>query len=76
MSVNSTARQFNEKNLVRLAEQTLQDTELEAKFLEIELGLTESMVMPIVDSSVVALQQLKGVGVRLRVDDFGADTPV
>ena len=69
VSVNLTARQFNEKNLVQRVKQTLQDTEVEAKFLE--LGLPESMVMRNVESSVVVLQQLKDAGVRLCVDDFG-----
>jgi len=69
VSVNLTARQFNEKNLVKLVEKTLQDTELEAKFLE--LGLTESTVTRNVESTVAVLLQLKEVGVRLCVDDFG-----
>src|SRR5687767_6953481 len=38
---------------------------------QIEMELTESMVMGNVDAAIAILQGLKSLGVRLSVDDFG-----
>jgi diguanylate cyclase (GGDEF)-like protein len=69
VSVNLSARQFKEKNLVKLVEQALRDTGLDAKFLDLEL--TESMLMENVESTMVTLRELKHMGVNLSIDDFG-----
>ncbi|MDB5341440.1 MAG: hypothetical protein JWN70_7059 [Planctomycetaceae bacterium] len=69
VSVNLSARQFKEKNLVKLVEQALRDTGLDAKFLDLEL--TESMLMQNVESTIVTLRELKHMGVSLSIDDFG-----
>ena len=69
VSVNLSARQFAQKNLVQSIATILQETGLEARFLEIEL--TESLVMTDVEHAIDMLQQLKLLGVKLSIDDFG-----
>jgi diguanylate cyclase (GGDEF)-like protein len=69
VSVNLSARQFKEKNLARMVEQTLQDTELDAIYLDLEL--TESMIMHNADSTIVVLRELNDMGVSISIDDFG-----
>jgi len=69
VSVNLSARQFRQQDLVRMVSRILEETRLEPAYLEMEL--TESMVMHNVDSAIATLQGLKSLGVRLSVDDFG-----
>ena len=69
VAVNLSARQFKDKTLVQLVGQVLQETGLDAKYLELEL--TESMVMQNVESTVTTLRDLKDMGVTLSIDDFG-----
>jgi diguanylate cyclase (GGDEF)-like protein len=69
VSVNLSARQFRQQDLVRMVSRILEETRLEPQHLEMEL--TESMVMHNVDSAIATLQGLKSLGVRLSVDDFG-----
>jgi diguanylate cyclase (GGDEF)-like protein/PAS domain S-box-containing protein len=69
VSVNLSARQFAQKNLVQSIADVLRDTGLEARYLEIEL--TESLVMTDVEHAIDMLQQLKLLGVKLSIDDFG-----
>jgi diguanylate cyclase (GGDEF)-like protein/PAS domain S-box-containing protein len=69
VSVNLSARQFAQKNLVQSIAAVLQETGLEPHYLEIEL--TESLVMTDVDHAIEMLRQLKLLGVKLSIDDFG-----
>ena len=69
VSVNLSVRQFRQEGLVRSVSRILQDTGLEPSQLEMEL--TESMVMGNVDQAIGVLQGLKQLGVALSVDDFG-----
>lgn len=68
VSVNLSAIQFNQPNLIDTIEAVLQKTGLEPHFLEVEI--TESMTTDI-DSTILMLQQLKKIGVRISIDDFG-----
>jgi len=69
VSVNLSARQFRAEGLVRSVSRILQETGLDPTNLEMEL--TESMVMHNVESAIATLQGLKSLGVGLSVDDFG-----
>jgi len=69
VSVNLSARQFRQQDLVRMVSRILEETGLDPAHLEMEL--TESMVMHNVDSAIATLQGLKSLGLRLSVDDFG-----
>jgi EAL domain-containing protein (putative c-di-GMP-specific phosphodiesterase class I) len=69
VSVNLSARQFRADGLVRSVSRALEETGLEPSQLEMEL--TESMVMHNVETAIATLQGLKSLGVGLSVDDFG-----
>jgi diguanylate cyclase (GGDEF)-like protein/PAS domain S-box-containing protein len=69
VSVNVSARQFRQDNLVRTIAEVLEETGLDARYLEIEL--TESMVMHDAAQFVAMLGEIKRLGVQISVDDFG-----
>ncbi|HWM43916.1 MAG TPA: EAL domain-containing protein [Burkholderiales bacterium] len=69
VSVNLSVRQFRQEGLVRTVSRILEETRLNPAQLEMEL--TESMVMGNVDAAIAVLQGLKQLGVALSVDDFG-----
>jgi EAL domain-containing protein (putative c-di-GMP-specific phosphodiesterase class I) len=69
ISVNLSARQFRQEALAKTIRQILVDTGVDAANLEIEL--TESMVMHNAAVAVAILQELKSLGVRVSIDDFG-----
>ncbi|MBX3665959.1 MAG: EAL domain-containing protein [Burkholderiales bacterium] len=69
MSVNLSARQMRNENLIRMIRNALEQSGFPAALLELEI--TESMVMSDVDRSVNILNAIKGLGVRIAMDDFG-----
>jgi diguanylate cyclase (GGDEF)-like protein len=69
VSVNLSARQFRQEDVVRTVKRILSDARLSPEHLEIEL--TESMVMHNVETAIGILRGLKSLGIRLSVDDFG-----
>lgn len=69
MSVNVSARQFKQNNLVDSIQSILNETGLKAEQLELEL--TESMIMNEIDVSFAVLAKIKSLGIKLSVDDFG-----
>ncbi len=69
ISVNLSARQFKQKDLVNSINHILHDTNLSADKFELEL--TESLVMNGVDESMKILHGIREAGVHLSVDDFG-----
>ena len=69
VAVNLSARQFGQAGLVELVAATLTETGLAAQDLEIEL--TESLVMADVEKAIRILRNLKAQGVQLAIDDFG-----
>lgn len=68
-TVNISARQFQQHNLLGVVEQALARARFPAECLELEI--TESAVMKDADETVKILRGLKDAGVRLSVDDFG-----
>ncbi len=69
VSINLSARQLIQEDLVTLVGQTLRHTQLDPAFLEIEM--TESLLMQDTDKTIHTLQALKALGIRLSIDDFG-----
>ena len=69
LSVNLSARQFQDPNLVQDIEQALAVCGLDPTSLVIEI--TESLLMFEPDVAIRKLRLLKDLGVRLAVDDFG-----
>ncbi|MEH2413610.1 putative bifunctional diguanylate cyclase/phosphodiesterase [Nostoc sp.] len=69
ISVNLSARQFEQPNLVDVVSQILQETGLKASYLELEV--TESFLMGDIERSINTLKQLRELGIWLALDDFG-----
>ena len=69
VSVNVSARQFRQDRFGKTVRQILSETGVDAEQLEIEI--TESMVMHDVQAAIRILHELKSLGVGLSVDDFG-----
>jgi diguanylate cyclase (GGDEF)-like protein/PAS domain S-box-containing protein len=69
ISVNLSARQFAQPDLVSQLAQVLKDTGLEARQLKLEM--TESLVMQNVETASEMLKEMKALGVMLGIDDFG-----
>jgi EAL domain-containing protein (putative c-di-GMP-specific phosphodiesterase class I) len=69
MSVNLSARQFNQTHLLHSIKEILAKTGLDPQYLELEL--TESIVMTDVTASLKVLHEIKSLGVKISVDDFG-----
>jgi diguanylate cyclase (GGDEF)-like protein len=69
MSVNLSARQFQDPGLLGDVERVLLDTGLEPSWLKLEI--TESAVVRDVEATVRKLDALKALGVQLAIDDFG-----
>lgn len=69
MAVNLSPRQFQQKNLVSMVSQVLEETGLPPHCLELEI--TENAVMFSVEAAIHTLIELKELGVRLSMDDFG-----
>jgi diguanylate cyclase (GGDEF)-like protein/PAS domain S-box-containing protein len=68
VSVNISAKQFFQTNLVEIVQAALTETGLEPKYLELEI--TESITMD-VEGSISTLLELKRIGVKISIDDFG-----
>ncbi len=69
VSVNLSPRQLQQKNLIEVVEDALQASGLPGKNLEIEI--TESMVMVNSDANLAKLQEIRAMGARIAIDDFG-----
>jgi len=69
LSVNLSARQFKQRDLVQQVRDALETSGLPAQCLELEL--TESLMMENVEVNLQCLNALKALGVQLSLDDFG-----
>ena len=69
IAVNVSAQEFRHRHFLRNLRQILTDTGLAPRQLELEL--TEGVLMHDVSSSGNVLQTLKEMGVRIAIDNFG-----
>ncbi|WP_229726253.1 putative bifunctional diguanylate cyclase/phosphodiesterase [Oxalicibacterium faecigallinarum] len=69
ISVNLSPRQLARGDIVDLVSRVLQETELDARYLELEI--TESVMATDVDKSFAMLTELRALGVKISLDDFG-----
>ena len=69
VSVNVSARQLLSGSLVQDVLQALADEQVPPTCLQLEV--TESLLVEDVEAAIVALGQLRAVGVRIAIDDFG-----
>jgi diguanylate cyclase (GGDEF)-like protein/PAS domain S-box-containing protein len=69
VSVNLSACQFEQKDLVETIAKVLIENDLDPKWIKLEV--TESVIMHNAEEAVTTLEQLKGLGVQIAIDDFG-----
>jgi EAL domain-containing protein (putative c-di-GMP-specific phosphodiesterase class I) len=69
VSVNLSAAQFRQRDLVARVQQILQETRFDPACLELEL--TEGVLIENTEASVITLHALKDLGLDFSVDDFG-----
>lgn len=69
MSVNLSAKQFQQRNLVETIERILDETGMAPELLELEI--TESTAMQDIDFTIDLLKKLSAKGIRISLDDFG-----
>lgn len=69
VSVNVSARQFEEKRLVERVADALESSGLPPANIEVEV--TESLIMRDLARSVDRMRELEAMGVALSIDDFG-----
>jgi diguanylate cyclase (GGDEF)-like protein len=69
VSVNLSAKQFRQGDLVTIVRSALDEARLEPGYLELEL--TESSVMLDPEKSIAVLRLLSKMGVHISIDDFG-----
>ena len=69
MSVNLSARQFRQPDLVGDVAQILRDTGVTPALIQLEI--TEGVLMEDAAATLGLLERLRGLGVALAIDDFG-----
>jgi diguanylate cyclase (GGDEF)-like protein/PAS domain S-box-containing protein len=69
LSVNFSARQFQQPGFIAMVAQILKETNLDPRWLELEL--TESSIMKEPEQAIEKLHELKLMGIRVAIDDFG-----
>ncbi|SMB88249.1 diguanylate cyclase (GGDEF) domain-containing protein [Desulfonispora thiosulfatigenes DSM 11270] len=69
VSVNVSALQLDHPDFVELVKKILEETELEPKYLELEI--TETVAMENVTENLKKMKQLKEIGIGIAIDDFG-----
>ena len=69
VSVNLSARQFQQRDIASLVLSVLKETGLEPKYLELEL--TESAIMRNAEEAITMLAELSALGIGIAIDDFG-----
>ncbi len=69
VSVNISARQFRTESFAKSVQRILNETGLNANYLELEL--TENLLIDNAEAAIAIMEELKGIGVSLSIDDFG-----
>ncbi|MNR77870.1 Cyclic di-GMP phosphodiesterase Gmr [compost metagenome] len=69
ISVNLSPRQLARGDIVEVVERILNETGLDARYLELEI--TESVMTTDVEKSFALLTRLRALGVKISLDDFG-----
>ncbi|OOE14561.1 EAL domain-containing protein [Fictibacillus arsenicus] len=69
LSVNMAAQQFNQKKLIPMIHEILQESGLSPEFLVLEL--TENAIIQDTEATLCNMKQLKEMGIKIAIDDFG-----
>ncbi len=69
MAVNLSARQFKDRDIVKLVCDVIEETGINPKNLELEI--TESIALDDIEYTIATIQELRKIGVNFSLDDFG-----
>lgn len=69
ISINLSARQFRQNNLVRNISKIITEIGIEPRWVRIEI--TESTAVKNVEFTIKSLEQLHSLGINIAIDDFG-----
>jgi diguanylate cyclase (GGDEF)-like protein len=69
IAVNISTRLFHSDKLLEMVNRVLEEVGMDAKYLNLELS--ESVLMEDHDLAIEKLRELKNIGVRVSVDEFG-----
>jgi len=71
ISINLSAKQLLHPNLVSLVKDILRDTEMDPKYLELEI--IESVAIKEKEFIIESLHKLKEIGITIVIDNFGSE---
>lgn len=69
LSVNMSAQEFKQENLVENIKNTLKEIEIDSKYIVFEI--TENTALEDLNHTIIVLNQLKEMGMQIALDDFG-----
>ncbi len=69
LALNLTVKQLERDDFLEMLEDNLKKYEFKPEWLELEI--TEGELMKKLDSSIVKLQEIHNLGIRVAIDDFG-----
>ncbi|MCI5124339.1 MAG: EAL domain-containing protein, partial [Candidatus Electrothrix sp. AR5] len=69
VAANLSSKQFQDKKLLHLVIEILDENGMKPEALELEI--TESVLMEDPDGAAQLLEDIRGLGVRIAIDDFG-----
>ena len=69
IAINVSARQFKQPGFIDLVQEVIADSTIDPRQLELEL--TESILIDDLDHTLDILTRLRAMGVRMAIDDFG-----
>ena len=69
ISVNITAKTFETRNFIQHLTTLIKKYEINPRMLQLEI--TERMVIKNVDESILKLNEVRAMGIRVAIDDFG-----
>lgn len=69
MAINISAQQFKKTDLVSFIDKTINDAEIDPECIELEV--TEAILKDNLESVVSKLRELREIGVKVSLDDFG-----
>lgn len=69
IAVNLSGYQFTNQNIIQIIRDALEETNLSAKYLEVEI--TENMFMQNTKETIRILEEMRDLKLRIALDDFG-----
>lgn len=69
MAVNLSARQFRDRDIVKLVYDVIDETGIDSHKLELEI--TETIALDDIEYTIATIHELKKIGVSFSLDDFG-----